>query len=69
MGRKGWVQVGTDLVVFDPASVMNQATYGEPTLPPVGIVAVLVGVVVVARDGTIQDGVFPGRPIRGPRTR
>jgi dihydroorotase len=69
MRRKGRVQVGADadLVVFDPETVRDRATYGEPLLPPVGMEAVLVRGVAVARDGAIQDGVFPGRPIRGAR--
>ena len=35
----GRVEVGAaaDLVLFDPASVIDQATYVDPRLPPIGI--------------------------------
>jgi len=46
--------------------VIDRATYREPLLTPLGIEAVLVGGVSVVRDGMIQEGVFPGRSIRGP---
>ncbi|WP_405143950.1 D-aminoacylase [Sphaerisporangium sp. NBC_01403] len=41
-----------DLVVFDPATVADRATFGEPLLPPAGIGAVVVGGQIVVRDGT-----------------
>lgn len=68
MAAKGRVQVGADadLVLFDPATVLDRATYREPTLPPTGIPHVIVAGVVVVRDGTIQPEVHPGRPIRAP---
>jgi len=68
MANKGRIRVGADadLVIFDPSTVMDRATYRAPLVPPVGIEFVLVNGVLVVRDGVIQDGVFPGQSIRGP---
>ena len=66
--RKGRLQVGADadVVVFDPATIIDRATYREPTLPPLGLRDVVVNGVVVVRGGDVRLGVFPGRAIRGP---
>jgi dihydroorotase len=71
MRRKGRVKVGADadLVVFDRGTIIDRATYREPTLPPVGIPYVLVNGVPVVRGGRIVDGPTPGRPLRGPRAK
>ena len=68
MRRKGRIQVGADadIVLFDPARVIDRATYRQPTLPPAGIPHVLVNGVVVVRDGVVQSGVLPGRAVRAP---
>lgn len=70
MARKGRLQPGADadIVLFDAARIADRATYREPTLPPSGIRDVVVNGVVVVRDGMVQDGAFPGRPIRAART-
>ena len=66
MRDKGRLRPGADadLVLFDPARVIDRATYREPTLAPAGISFVLVNGVVVVRNGGIQGGVFAGRPVR-----
>jgi len=66
MGRKGRVQVGADadLVVFDPATVIDRATYEDSQQASAGIPHVLVGGVPVVRDGALVDGAFPGKPLR-----
>ncbi|WP_248964715.1 N-acyl-D-amino-acid deacylase family protein [Sphaerisporangium perillae] len=52
-----------DLVVFDPATVADRATFGEPLLPPVGIHAVIVAGEIVVHDGTPRAA-RPGTVVR-----
>jgi hypothetical protein len=66
MRRKGRLQVGSDadIVVFDPATVSDQATYAQSTRPSAGIKHVLVNGQLLVRDGAIVAGALPGRPLR-----
>jgi N-acyl-D-aspartate/D-glutamate deacylase len=66
MRRKGRVQVGSDadIVVFDPTTVSDQATYTQSTRPSSGIKHVLVNGQLLVRDGAIMTGALPGRPLR-----
>jgi N-acyl-D-aspartate/D-glutamate deacylase len=66
--RKGRIQVGADadLTVFDPEQVRDQSTYEAPGTYATGIRHVLVNGVLVVRDGQLQPGVAPGRPVRAP---
>ena len=66
MRRKGRVQAGADadVVVFDPATLTDQATYADSTRPSAGIRHVLVNGTFVVRDGSILTAARPGRPVR-----
>ena len=63
---KGRVQVGADadLVVFDPARVIDRATIRDPTLAPAGILHVFVAGIPVVSDGTLRTDSAPGAPAR-----
>lgn len=67
MARKGRVQVGADadLVVFDPETITDRATYDQPVLTSAGIDHVMVAGQLVVRDGSLDTTVRPGRPVRG----
>lgn len=67
MARKGRVQEGADadLTLFDPETVIDRATYEDPTRPSDGIAHVLVEGTFVVRDGAFVEGVAPGRAILG----
>ncbi len=66
MRRKGRIQPGcdADIVVFDPATVRDQATYQRSTRPSTGIRHVLVNGTVVVAEGEIVPGALPGKPVR-----
>ncbi len=68
MAAKGRVKVGADadLTIFDPASVIDRATYEDATIPSAGIPFVIVGGQVVV-DGGAVTAARPGREIRAPR--
>lgn len=54
-----------DIVVFDPATVKDEATFAEPNRYSTGIRHVLVNGTAVVSDGSITDA-RPGRALRGP---
>ncbi len=66
MRRKGRVQEGmdADLTLFDPATIIDRATYTKPAQTSAGIRHVLVKGTFVLRDGALLDGVYPGEAIR-----
>ena len=55
-----------DLVLFDPDTVADTATFDEPRQTPIGIPYVLVNGEFVIDDGARTD-VLPGRAIRSRR--
>ncbi|SOD58886.1 N-acyl-D-amino-acid deacylase [Streptomyces zhaozhouensis] len=65
LADRGLVRAGyrADLVLFDPETVADNATFDEPRLPPSGIPFVLVGGVPVIDDGR-PTGALPGRALR-----
>lgn len=65
--NKGRVQAGADadITIFNPDTVIDQATFASPMQPSEGIEYVFVGGVEVVSSGEIVEGVFPGRPVKG----
>lgn len=53
-----------DIVVFDPNTIVDRATYHNPALPSEGMKYVLVNGVPVVREGRLDEGQLPGRPVR-----
>lgn len=68
MRFKGRVKEGADadITIFDAQTVIDRATYTEPTLPSAGIEYVLVNGVVVVDEGELVSDARPGRAIRLP---
>ena len=65
--KRGQLKKGyfADVVVFDPDSVADRATYEDPHQYSVGVVHVLVNGVTVLEDG-VHARTKPGRILRGP---
>ncbi len=64
---RGLVSPGkkADLVVFDPAEIIDRSTYEDPHQMSVGVSTVVVNGVPVLLDGALT-GELPGRVLRGP---
>jgi N-acyl-D-aspartate/D-glutamate deacylase len=64
---KGRIREGADadIVVFDPETVADQATYEEPARPSSGFKYVLVGGTPVVDGGRLVEGARPGRALTG----
>ena len=66
MKQKGRIAIGADadITVFDPATILDRATFGAPTTPSAGIAQVIVNGTFVVRDGQLVKGARPGRAVR-----
>lgn len=65
---RGWLAPGmaADVTVFDPATVIDRATFAAPTLPSVGVQTVVLNG-QIALDRGVVTGVKAGRALRrGP---
>ena len=65
LAGRGFVREGffADLVIFDPAKIVDTATYEDPRRYPDGLSHVIVNGTVVARGGH-HTGARPGRALR-----
>ncbi|HEY8711302.1 MAG TPA: amidohydrolase family protein, partial [Thermoanaerobaculia bacterium] len=65
--RRGLLAPGyfADVVVFDPATIQDHATYEKPHQFATGVIDVFVNGVEVLRDGE-HTGATPGRVVHGP---
>lgn len=65
--RRGTLAPGyyADVVVFDPATITDHATFEKPHQYATGVVHVFVNGVQVLKDGE-HTGALPGRFVRGP---
>ena len=65
--QRGRLQPGylADVVIFDPATIQDHATFDNPRQYATGVVHVFVNGVQVLRDGE-HTGAKPGRVVRGP---
>jgi hypothetical protein len=68
LARKGRLQPGADadVVVFDPRTITDNATYAyaDTVRPTSGFDHVIVNGHAVVRDGDLVPGSLPGRPVR-----
>jgi N-acyl-D-aspartate/D-glutamate deacylase len=62
---RGLIKAGywADIVVFDPGTIADTATYLDPYKYPEGLEHVLVNGTPVIRDGE-HTGALPGKPLR-----
>lgn len=67
MRGKGHLRIGADadIVVLDPATLTDRATYLDPIRPAQGVRHLFVNGTAVVRDGDIVADTYPGRAVRG----
>lgn len=64
--NKGRIKEGADadIAIFDPARVVDKATYDNPAQYAEGIPFVIVNGVAVVRDGHLKVDTYPGKAVR-----
>lgn len=70
MRSKGRIQVGmdADIVVFDPNTIRDNATYEDSNRPATGVQTLLVGGQFVIQDSALVLDADNGQPIRRTAT-
>ena len=65
---RGSIEVGkaADIVIFNPNTVKDQASFVNPSQPPIGIEYVFVNGELVVEKGS-QTSVLPGRVLNSNR--
>jgi N-acyl-D-aspartate/D-glutamate deacylase len=60
------MQVGADadITIFNPETITDNATRQHGALPSSGIPFVIVNGIPVVKNSEVQEGVYPGKPIR-----
>lgn len=68
--KKGRIQIGmdADITVFDPAAVLDQATFERGLVFSAGIEFVLVNGALVVDGGETVANTFPGKPLSSQHT-
>jgi N-acyl-D-glutamate deacylase len=68
MKKKGRIQPGmdADVIVFDPETVADRATFENPTQTAAGMKHVMVNGTFLIRDEQLDTEAFPGRAVRRP---
>ena len=66
MADKGRLRAGADadITVFDAATVIDRATYTDPTIPSNGVAYVMVNGTLVVDGGELVPDARPGRAVR-----
>jgi dihydroorotase len=68
MKNKGRIRVGADadLTIFDAQTIIDKSTFNNPAQYSEGIKFVVVNGVMIIKNGELQSGLNPGRPVRAP---
>lgn len=66
MKNKGRIRAGADadIAIFDQEKIIDKATFKKPAEYSTGVKYVLVNGTLVVKNGKLQKGIYPGRPIR-----